>query len=227
MRQFNRFVEFRPQNRCMQCLFLGYCKFKILGRSNKLKNFLLAILSFLVFINSIAPTAAVQDKQCKFEEKGGTFQMQDKSERCISVLKELEAVFAERVKAVKNIDAEAQVAQVSPDYSATEPNGQTLNYEQILAYMRLGPQQIISVQDFNVTIESLTLHGDEAIVDARQQNYSRTQRLRDGNVHNVVTGVLQREIWVRTAKGWKLKRVDNLRKQKFLIDGKPFNPNAP
>jgi hypothetical protein len=143
------------------------------------------------------------------------------------VFRELQAVFAERVKAVKNIDAEAQVAQVSPDYSATEPNGQTLSYEQIVAYIRLGPQQIISVQDFNVLIESLTIRGDEAIVDARQQNYSRTQRLRDGNIHNVVTGVLQREIWVRTAKSWKLKRVDNLRERKFLVDGKPFDPNAP
>ena len=91
----------------------------------------------------------------------------------------------------------------------------------------MGPQQIISVQDFNLIIESLTIRGDEAIVDARQQNFSRTQRLRDGNVHNVVTGVLQREIWVKTAKGWKLRRVDNLRERKFLVDGKPFNPNAP
>jgi hypothetical protein len=192
-----------------------------------MKNFLLAILSLLAFIGSTAPNAHAQDKQCKFEGKGGTFQMRDKSERCVSVLRELEAVFAERVKAVKNIDAEAQVAQVSPDYSATEPNGQTLNYEQIVAYMRLGPKQIVSVQDFNVIIESLTIRGDEAIVDARQQNYSRTQRLRDGNVHNVLTGVLQREIWVRTAKGWKLKTVDNLRERKILVDGKPFDPNAP
>jgi Domain of unknown function (DUF4440) len=197
---------------------------------NNMKTSILLIALVLVLG---APVAAGQssvtdaDKQCEFKAVGGRVQMVDKSERCVSVLRELEAVFAERVKAVKNIDAESQVAQVSPDYSATEPNGQTLTYEQIVAYMRLGPQQIISVQDFNVTIESLTIRRDEAIVDARQQNYSRTQRLTDGNVHNVVTGVLQREIWVRTAKGWKLKRVDNLRERKLLVDGKPFNPNGP
>jgi Domain of unknown function (DUF4440) len=197
---------------------------------NNMKTSILLIALVLVLG---APVAAGQssvtdaDKQCEFKAVGGRVQMVDKSERCVSVLRELEAVFAERVKAVKNIDAESQVAQVSPDYSATEPNGQTLTYEQIVAYMRLGPQQIISVQDFNMTIESLTIRRDEAIVDARQQNYSRTQRLTDGNVHNVVTGVLQREIWVRTAKGWKLKRVDNLRERKLLVDGKPFNPNGP
>jgi uncharacterized protein DUF4440 len=168
-----------------------------------------------------------KERQCKFKTIGGTVQMVDKSKRCVSVLRELEAVFAERVKAVKSIDAEAQIAQVSPDYSATQPNGQTLNYEQIVAYVRMGPQQIISVLDFNLIIESLTIRGDEAIVDARQKNFSRTQRLRDGNVHNVLTGVLQREVWVRTAKGWKLRGVDNLREREFLVDGKPFNPNSP
>ncbi|MBD0369941.1 MAG: nuclear transport factor 2 family protein [Pyrinomonadaceae bacterium] len=192
-----------------------------------MKNFLLVILSLLAFVGSTAPTGHAQDKQCKFMAKGGRVQMSDKSKSCIFVLRELEAVFAERVKAVKNRDAEAQVAQVSPDYSATLPNGQTLNYEQIVGYIRQGPQQIISVLDLSITIESLTVRGNEAIVDARQQNYSRTQRLRDGNIHNVVTGVLQRETWVRTAEGWKLKRVDNLREQKFLVDGKPFNPGTP
>jgi hypothetical protein len=167
-----------------------------------------------------------QDKQCEFKAVGDRVRMVDKSRRCVSVLSELEAVFAERVKAVKNIDAEAQVAQVSPDYSATEPDGQTLTYDQIVAYIRMGPRQIISVQDFNLIIESLTIRGDEAIVDARQQNFSRTQRLRDGSIHSVVTGVLQREIWVKTLKGWKLRRVDNLRERKILVDGKPFNPNA-
>jgi len=192
-----------------------------------MKKLLLATLIVLPFMGSTVQITRAQDRQCEFKTIGGRVQMHDKSERCISVLKELEAVFAERVKAVKNIDAEAQVAQVSPDYSATEPNGQTLNYEQIVAYIRMGPQQIISVLDFNVIIESLTIRGDEAIVDARQKNFSRTQRLRDGNVHNVLTGVLQREIWVRTAKGWKLRRVDNLREREFLVDGKPFNPNSP
>ena len=73
-----------------------------------------------------------QDKQCEFKAVGDRVRMVDKSRRCVSVLSELEAVFAERVKAVKNIDAEAQVAQVSPDYSATEPDGQTLTYDQIV-----------------------------------------------------------------------------------------------
>ena len=188
-----------------------------------MKKLLLVALLILAFM---VLTADAQNKQCKFEAKGGRVVLRDKSKACVTVLKELEAVFAKRVQAVKNKDAEAQVAQVSPDYSATEPNGQTLNYEQIVAYMRRGAEQFVTVTDLSITIESLTVRGNEAIVDARQKS-SRTQRLGDGNIHNVETGVLQREIWTRTTEGWKLKRVDNLRERKILVDGKPINPDNP
>src|ERR1044072_3101416 len=159
--------------------------------SRKMRNLLLAVLIVMLFMVSGVQLTRAQGKQCEFKTVGDRVRMHDKSKRCISVLKELEAVFAERVKAVKSIDVEAQVAMVSPDYSATEPNGQTLNYDQIVAYIRNGAPQIISVQDFNALIEGLTIRGDEAIIDARQKNFARTQRLRDGNVHSVLTGVLQ------------------------------------
>src|ERR1051325_79814 len=104
------------------------------------------LLTLLLFLGaSVAAAQSDREKQCKFKTIGDSVQMVDKSKRCVSVFKELEAVFAERVKAVRNIDAETQVAMVSPDYSATEPNGQTLNYDQIVAYIRGGAKQIISV----------------------------------------------------------------------------------
>jgi len=188
-----------------------------------MRNSLLVALSILAFVVS---TAAAQDKPYKFKVKGGRIVLRDKSEGSVFVRGELEAVFAKRMQAVRNKDAESQIAQVSPDYSATLPNGQMLNYEQIVGYIRRGAEQFVSVLDLSITIESLMVRGNEAIVDARQK-FSRTQRLRDGNVHNVLTGVLQRETWVRTAEGWKLRRVDNLREQSMLVDGKPFNPSAP
>lgn len=184
-----------------------------------MKTLLLLALILIIGVT----TAEAQNRECKFETKSGRVVLRDKSKECVSVFKELEAVFAKRMQAVRNKDAEAQIAQVSPDYSATEPNGQTLNYDQIVAYMRRGAEQFVTVLDLSITIESLTLSGNEAIVDARQKS-SRTQRLRDETIHNVETGVLQREIWVRSTDGWKLKRVDNLRDRKILVDGKPPNP---
>jgi ketosteroid isomerase-like protein len=186
-----------------------------------MKNLLLIALSVLAFVGLMALPAYAQDKQYKFKVKGDKIKLLDKSNNFVFVRRELEAVFSERVNAVKNKDAEAQIAQVSPDYSATQPNGQALNYEQIISYMRRGVEQIQSVIDLSITIENLTVNGNEAIVDARQK-FSRTQKLRDGKIHDVETGVLQRETWVKTAEGWKLKSVDNLREIKTIVDGKPL-----
>jgi hypothetical protein len=172
------------------------------------------------------PTAHAQGKQYKFKVKCGRVVLRDKSPGASFVRSELEKVFAQRIQAVKDKNAEIQIAQVSPDYSARLPNGQTLNYEQITNYMRRGASQFVSVTDLSITIEDLIVRGNEAIVDARQR-FARTQRLRDGKIHKVVTGVLQREIWVRTAEGWRLRSVDNLREQSMIVDGRPFDPNNP
>jgi Domain of unknown function (DUF4440) len=188
-----------------------------------MKKSVLFILPVLVFI-SVAADA--QDKPCKFKPKGASVKLRDASRAARRVRQELEAVFARRVQAVKNKDAETQISQVSPDYSASRPNGQTLNYEQIANYMRRGADQFVAVTYLSITIEGLTIRDNEALVDARQR-FARTQRLRDGNIHCVVTGVLQRETWVRTSEGWKLRRVDNLREQSMIVDGRPVDPNNP
>ncbi len=114
----------------------------------------------------------------------------------------------------------------APDYSATLRNGQTLNHEQIRDYLRRGMKQFVKITGVTFTIESLTVKGKEAIVDVRQ-NFSRTQKLRDGKVHTVATSVLQRETWRKTVKGWKLRLVDNLRDQRVMVDGKAVALNEP
>ena len=179
-----------------------------------MKILLLVGLSVL----ALAPTACAQDK--------GRAVLSDQSEDLAIVRGELEAVFAKRMEAVKDKDAEAQIEQVSPDYFATLPNGQTMNYEQIVDYMRGGAEQFVTVLDASITIEGLMVRGNEAIVDARQR-ITRTQRLGDGNIHLVETGVLQREVWVKTLEGWKIRSVDELRDREVSVDGEPVDPNSP
>jgi hypothetical protein len=54
-----------------------------------------------------------------------------------------------------------------------------------------------------------------------------------GKRRRVDTNVSQRETWSKTAEGWKLKSVDNVRDQKRFVDGKrvdptkPYDPDAP
>ena len=74
--------------------------------------------------------------------------------------------------------------------------------------------------ELTTTIDSLTVENDQAIVTMRQ-HLDRMALREDGKVHHVETWATQRETWKRTPDGWKLWRVDQVRDQRRLIDGKP------
>jgi hypothetical protein len=51
------------------------------------------------------------------------------------------------------------------------------------------------------------------------------QRFPDGTLHKVESAAVQRETWKKTAEGWKLYRVDNIRDGGLLVDDKPYTRN--
>lgn len=185
-----------------------------------MKRYYLILL--LAFAGLSAISADAQDEPIKVKTKGGVTVIKDKTK---PIRREIEAVFEQRVNAVKNRDAEAQIAMISPDYSSTLPNGQTMNFEQLKSYIRRGAEQFVEIGDLRNTAESITVQGNEVIVEARQY-FPRKQRLKDGEIHDVYTSVLQTETWVKTADGWKLKRTENERDQVIEVDGKPVNPDG-
>jgi hypothetical protein len=190
----------------------------------KVMQLLRATILVLFVMASLAISSVyAQGEQIRIKNKGGRLTVKDKSK---PVRRELEVVFAERVQALKNKDVDTLLRQISPDYSATLPNGQTMNYEQIQNYIRSGVDQFVEIKDLTITLETIILNGNEAIVDARQ-HVSRKQRLRDSKVHDVISGVLQAETWIKTTEGWKLKKVSNLREQTLTVDGKPIDPSKP
>jgi hypothetical protein len=81
------------------------------------------------------------------------------------------------------------------------------------------------------TIETLTVRGNEAIAVVHQQ-FSRMQ-VKAGQLRKVETEARQRETWVLTQDGWKLKFVDDVHPGAWYVDGKrvdpskPYDPNAP
>ena len=169
----------------------------------------------------------VEVGQIKIKSKGNVVRMVDKSKPLLNTaLTELQTVFAARMQAYAKKDYETLVNQISTDFSAALPNGQTLNYEQIKTYMRRNLDRFISIESQSITIENAMVNGNEAIIDSRQ-TVSRLQKFSDGSVHNVDTGVLQQETWVKTANGWKLKSVGSEREQSTLVDGKLLNPDKP
>jgi hypothetical protein len=168
----------------------------------------------------VAPgLASGQGEKTKLKVKGDRVVLVDRTPGHRFVRYELEATFAERKRAVSERDAEGQIAQVSPEYLGQRIDGTPLTYSELVDYMRQGTSQWIEALDVNFSIEGIVLNGNEASVDARQ-HHTRKQRLADGQVHLVETGVLQREVWVRTPKGWLLKSTENFRERFVKVDGR-------
>lgn len=69
-----------------------------------------------------------------------------------------------------------------------------------------------------ITIDSLFVHGDTALVYTRQ-HYARTQRAGDSTIHELVTNVGHREHWIRTPAGWKVQYLEEVAEGPFTMDG--------
>lgn len=149
------------------------------------------------------------------------------------VRKELEAQYKKLAEAHDRKDLKAIAGLKTPDFHAIFPDGRVGDVRQMEQYTR---QFIESNQPpFNIrnTIQKLTVSENKLIAVAEVfQEASRTRELA-GKVRKVDTSVVQRETWVKTLEGWKLKSVDNVRDQKRFVDGKrvdptkPYDPNAP
>jgi Domain of unknown function (DUF4440) len=181
-------------------------------------SFMTHVIAVLSAFNVFA-----QDELIIVKNKGGVTTIKDKTK---PLRREFEAIYAEGVQAIKNNDVEGMIAKISPDFTAILPDGRVWNYEVIKSYIRRGSQQFVEIGDLKITVESLTARGNEVIVEARQY-FPRKQRLRDGKIHDVFSSVLQTETWVKTAEGWKKRRVENEREQIFTVDGKSHDPHKP
>jgi hypothetical protein len=62
--------------------------------------------------------------------------------------------------------------------------------------------------------------GDTAYASVSQ--YADREALRpDQQYHHVQTWVRQREIWIRSGRTWLMWRVDEVRDQRRVVDGRP------
>lgn len=146
--------------------------------------------------------------------------------------KELEAQYEKLAEAHYRKDLKAIAGLKTLDFHAIFPDGRVGDVRMMEQYTK---QFIESNQPpFHIsnTIQKITVSENRliAVVEVFQE-VSRTRELA-GKVRKVDTSVIQRETWAKTAEGWKLKSVDNVRDQKRFVDGKrvdptkPFDPNA-
>jgi ketosteroid isomerase-like protein len=163
-----------------------------------------------------------QDKSYKLKVKDDRVVERDKSK---PVRRALEQQYAKIAQANINKDLGALLALRSPDFSVRMPNGETWSFEQSADYSRRAFEQVQSTISLTNTIETLTVNGDEAVAVVHQQ-WSRLQ-IKKGQLRRVDTSAVQRETWVRTAAGWKLKLIDDIHPGAWYVDGKRVDPSRP
>jgi ketosteroid isomerase-like protein len=125
----------------------------------------------------------------------------------------------ERAYAARDIDA--VLASRSPDFETFGPQGQHDTYATMAEYTRQWLSNNKPPIDSKFTIESVEYHSSDEVAVHVLQRVSRYQD-RDGKRVHVVHEVRQRETWIRTPQGWRLRKVDqiDLAHRKRWVDGK-------
>jgi hypothetical protein len=168
------------------------------------------------------PAQMQQDRQYKVKIKGNRITAQDKSK---PVRRALEIQYAKLAAANKNKDLNAILAMRVFDFSVKMPNGETWNYQRSADYSKAAFEQVQQTLSLTYTIDTINLNGNEAAAIIHQQ-WTRMQ-MKAGQLRRVETTAVQRETWVNTADGWRLKLIDDIHPGIWVVDGKRIDPSKP
>jgi ketosteroid isomerase-like protein len=136
-----------------------------------------------------------------------------------TVRREIEAWYDENVRAFRAEDVDAIMALRTEDFHTVGPDGTVHDraaMEERTVGLLNGIERWIAL-DF--ALDSLEVSGDLARAVVRQHLVRMALRP-DQQVHHVETWVTQDETWRRTPEGWKLYRVEDVRDQRRLVDGR-------
>lgn len=137
-----------------------------------------------------------------------------------AVRKELEAWYRLNTDAFDRHDVQAIMALRAPGFFTVAADGTTRERAAMEQYTLGFLNGVKKWNRHSISIDGLRVVGDTAIAVVSQ--YLDRMALRpDNDVHHVETWVTQRETWVRTRGQWLLWRVDQLRNQRRLVDGRP------
>jgi hypothetical protein len=137
-----------------------------------------------------------------------------------AVRRALEAAYERNRQALLERDPAAVIALRTPDFSVTTPDGATHDAAEMAGFTRNLLASVEGWEALSFDIDSIARQGDEAAAEVRQHSI-RLMRRPEGKLQRVENWVTQREAWVSTPQGWRIRRVDNIRDQRVLIDGVP------
>lgn len=193
-----------------------------------MKTWLLLFGSALALTCSLPFVAQSQSDQSqvllgerKVKVKVGKTIIRDKSK---PVREGIEDWYARNMEAFKAKDVAAIMALRTDDFHTITPDDKV----NTRADMEVRTKGFLDRIDHFISqdnqIGTIEVEGDLASADITQKTV-RIQRFPDGTLHKVEGVAVQRETWKKTAEGWKLYRVDNIRDGGLLVDDKPYKNN--
>jgi len=135
-----------------------------------------------------------------------------------TVRREIEDAYAKLAEAVETKSYPAFQALRTADFATIPPDGVPSPGSRMADRARAMLERIQPPITNTNEILELTVRGDDAIATVRQ-TFTRQQSI-EGTLHTIHTEVTQRETWTRTAEGWKLLFVDEVRDHVTLDDGR-------
>ena len=165
-------------------------------------------LTLLVMISAVAPCASAQSNR-----------LADVPRVEAEVRSKLEKAYEENAAAFLRWDLPAVMALRAPDFHTVTPDGGTQDRRAMELYITGIMNGIKKWNTIDFTIDSLDVRGDTAFATV-SQHLDRMALRADNLVHHVESWVTQRETWVRHDARWLLWRVDQLRNQRRLVDGR-------
>lgn len=134
-----------------------------------------------------------------------------------AVRREIEEAYARLARALETKDFEAFQAIRVEDFATIPPDGVPSPASRMAERARGLLERIQPPITTRNDILELTTRGDEAIATVRQK-FTR-KLIVEGVSRTVHTEVTQRETWRKTAEGWKLIFVDDVRDHVRFVDG--------
>jgi hypothetical protein len=157
------------------------------------------------------PAPAIRSEPCSLSDKSSTG----------SGKKDLQAMYAVQDEAIKKCDFKAFVSTLAPDYSIKLLSGDVFHREQVEGFIKSHMARTRSVEKSLSSIDCLTVSNDKAVAIVTHV----ANRLLDdaqGQAHRWENKVVHKETWTKTANGWKIQQLEELKPIYLLRDGEPL-----
>jgi ketosteroid isomerase-like protein len=136
------------------------------------------------------------------------------SEEAKSGRKEVEAAYRQYKQAVQKRDVRAIMTLLTPDFTWKLPDGTVYTYRQTEQVLREYFADIKTVHSMTIRIHRLTVEREKAVALVTEKVVATNADSRRSESREQY-----REIWARTAQGWKIRRTEPF-DEKELLNGR-------